>query len=304
MGALLDAVRRRTTRFRTDDAVPDPVGAPPARTGDLDEYQCEVRDFLGIRLTSVFRDAGRAEDFAKDIARGAALLLVVDGPLGLALACQLIGAPEEELSIACDRAAVLREARQRAYIRVLGIMSAERDGDVARQLADELAKARDRDRTYMRELEAACGSASRLRSDLQFTSPGTRPEARKLYDTTFTAIVDRPDFRGEAAHHQSAYQDARLDDALAEVRALADGLGTDLLVIDGYARMVASGLSLDLRGADLHDADLSEADLRDVLWSPETTWPDESSAEMTERSTEIEPGTFRVADEGRPAPRS
>jgi pentapeptide repeat protein len=304
MGALLDAVRRRTTRFRTDDAVPDPAGVPPSRTGDLDEYQCEVRDFLGTRLTSVFGDAGQAEDFAKDLARGTALLLVVDAPLGLALACQLIGAPEEELSIACDRAAVLREARQRAYIRVLGIMSAKRDGDAARQLADELAQARDRDRTYMRELEAACASASRLRSDLQFTSPGTRPDARKLYDTTFAVIVDRPDFPGEAARHQSAYQDARLDDALAEVRALADGLGGDLLRVDGHARMVAAALSLDLRGADLRGADLGEADLRDVLWSPETTWPDELQAVMTERSTETEPGTFRVGDEGKAAPRS
>jgi hypothetical protein len=53
---------------------------------------------------------------------------------------------------------------------------------------------------------------------------------------------------------------------------------------------------VDVSGADLSDLHLTDLDvLAGVLWTWETTWPHDVTAQVDARSTEIFPGVFRVS---------
>ena len=58
----------------------------------------------------------------------------------------------------------------------------------------------------------------------------------------------------------------------------------------------------NLKGADLIRANMSGADPRGVVWSKSTSWPAAFEREMWDRSTEIEPGVFRVDEGGERSP--
>lgn len=69
------------------------------------------------------------------------------------------------------------------------------------------------------------------------------------------------------------------------------------------ANLVHTDLSnANLKGADLIRADMSGADPCGVVWSKATSWPAAFEGDMWDRSTEIEPGVFRVDEGGERSP--
>jgi hypothetical protein len=83
-------------------------------------------------------------------------------------------------------------------------------------------------------------------------------------------------------------------------------IGADLSETDlSGAQLVGTDLSdANLRGADLSFANMSEAEPRGIVWSKFTIWPAAREREMWARSTEIEPGVFRVDAGGERSPLS
>jgi uncharacterized protein YjbI with pentapeptide repeats len=75
----------------------------------------------------------------------------------------------------------------------------------------------------------------------------------------------------------------------------ADLTGADLTRADLTGALLTGA---DLTGADLTGADLTRTDLTGVLWSGETSWPEDMASLMRNRSEELRPTVLRVAGSG------
>jgi hypothetical protein len=161
--------------------------------------------------------------------------------------------------------------------------------DRARDLSLELSAAFDMLRVpYARASELSLGLHQNLSSiDLSYTD---LPNAQ-------LALAG---LRGTNLHSSQLYN-ANLSGADLSLAHLVGATlrGADL---SGCSLIGADLSYADLRGADLSRADMSRANPNGVVWSKTTTWPAAFEHEVWARSTEIEPGVFRVDEGGERSP--
>lgn len=210
----------------------------------------------------------------------------------------LIGAPLPPLPLKneerrrFDLIAILVDELNNALVRDLDLASAlSRDLEMI-ILGSGLLQASERIRnvvpyTLILTLDRSLGNAYLLSMRLLYVIKDHAPSHERALDISL-----------DIARNLSRMKQSTTEEELAAMIGSVAKRSVDIaLTLAPYAISEIDLSSLDLSGRDLTKLALLDVRLADVMWTEATLWPRELADEIRNRSMEIWPGVFQIADE-------